>query len=333
MDEAIARHAQRVEEIAGGFRAAQVLFTACRLKLFDALADTPKSGDALAAALGTDPRATRILCDALAALGLLEKHDGLFSNAPAATACLVCDAPASRMGILLHGAQLYARWGGLFDVVRSGKPVPPEAIDPALRGDERAFAMAMADVGRASAVQTAQVVDLSSVGRLLDLGGGPGLYAVAFVRRWPSLHVVVMDTPQTLEVARENAEAAGVRDRITLRPGNFLEDDLGSGYGAVLLSNVVHIFGDETNARLVARCAAALDPGGCVIVKDFALDCDRTSPAIGALFAVNMLVNTDGGDCYTPEQVRRWFECAGLVFEAQHELAMASRLYIGRKPV
>jgi cyclopropane fatty-acyl-phospholipid synthase-like methyltransferase len=199
-----------------------------------------------------------------------------------------------------------------------------------LQGDERAFAQAMASSASLGARETARRLDLRGVRSFLDLGGGPGVYAIEAARRQGGLRAVVFDSAKTLEVARDNIERAGLADRIQTRAGDALRDDLGAGYDLILLSNVIHAYAAQDNQRLVGRAAAALAPGGRLAVKDFLLGPDRTQPARAAMFAVNMLVATEGGDCYSVSEVREWLRAAGLQPERVIRLTPPSRMVVGR---
>ena len=321
-----------VDRMASGYRACQILLTANRLGLFEQLAEGPLSTESLSSRLEADHRGTRILCDALVAEGLLERrHDG-YRNGPLVEQYLLRSSPVSRVHSLHHTAKLYERWGRLHDAVVHGRPVPDEQLDPALVGNEEQFAKAMADVGRVSAAATSKVLDLDGVDRLLDIGGGPAIYAIEFARRNPDLEVVVFDSEATLTVAESNIRAAELEDRVTCRSGNALEDELGGTYDLIFISNVVHIYSATTNRRLLGRCATALEPGGRLVIKDFLLDDDRLGPPGGAVFAVNMLVSTEGGDCYTVSEVNDWLSEHGLRFESLVDVATKSRLLISRKP-
>lgn len=324
--------AELVDSLVNGYRNAQIVFTANRLGVFAALAPRPLDTEELAAAIEAHPRGARILADALVSLGLLAKEGGRYRNAPAAEEVLLPEAPGSRCAQLLHGAKLYERWAGLYDAVRTGAPVGDERVDPRLVGDAATFARAMADVGRSSAGPTVDALDLDGAATVLDVGGGPGLYAIELARRWPRVTTTVLDTAETLVVARENVRRAGLEDRVLLRPGDAFTDELGGPYDLIFTSNFVHIFAAEANRELVARCAAALAPGGRLAIKDFFLDPDRTSPAGGALFAVNMLVSTEGGDCYTTAEMEEWLTAAGLTTESLTDLTPQSRLLVARKP-
>lgn len=323
--------AEQLDQLAAAYRGSQILFTALRLGVFEAVAEKPASAAELAPRLQADERGVRILLDALAALGLLEKIEGTYRNAPVAEEVLLAGGGASKRARYLHGARQMERWAGLFDCVRQGRPTPEEEIDPRLPTGSEAFAAAMADVGRGSAARLADALDWSGVERFLDVGGGPGVYAIELARRLPTLHAAVLDQPETAEVARETVRRAGLEERVEVIPGDAFDSDLGGPWDLVLASNLVHIYPAEANRRLVARCAAALAPGGRLAVKDFLLDADRTTPAGGALFAVNMLVSTEAGDCYTVDRVAGWMRDAGLEPEPVVELTAQSRVLLGRR--
>ncbi len=322
--------AETLDRLAAGYRGAQVLFTAVRLDLFTRLAAGERSAEEVAADLGADPRGVRILLDASTALGLLDKRDGRYRNGEIARRHLAPDAPEPKAAIVRHGARLYERWGRLYDAVLRGEPAPEAALDPRLDGGEEGFAHAMADVARASARTTVEALDLDGVATALDVGGGPGLYAIEMARARPDLVATVLDRPATLEVAGENARRAGLADRVRLRPGDALAGGFGGPYDLVFTSNVVHIYSPEDNRRLLRNAVAALAPGGRLAIKDFLLDPDRTSPPGGALFAVNMLVSTAGGASYSAEEVTGWLAGLGLAVESITDLTAQSRLLVAR---
>ncbi len=322
---------QLIDELMGGFRAAQILMTANRLGLFDLLGESEMNCELLARSLETDARATRILCDSLVGLSLLERTSGGYRNTAVALKHLLTSSPQSKAAMLNHGARLYERWGHLYDSVQRGTPVPNEVLNQELVGGKRDFAKAMADSARSSAGVTAEKLDLSQALTLLDVGGGPGLFAIEFCSRNPQLSAVIMDDVETLEVAAQNIARAGMEGRITTRPGDVFNDDLGTGYDFIFVSNLIHIYSSDDNRRLVERCASALAPEGRLGLKDFFLDNDRLGPQWSLLFAVNMLVSTEKGDCYTLEEAARWFESAHLRYEERIDLTKFSRLLVARR--
>jgi cyclopropane fatty-acyl-phospholipid synthase-like methyltransferase len=168
--------------------------------------------------------------------------------------------------------------------------------------------------------------------RMLDVGGGSGAYAIAFARASRDLRVEVFDLPTVLPIARGHIEAAGLADRITTRSGDLRTDDFGSGFDLVLLSAICHMLGPAANRNLLERCFAALSPGGRVLIQDFILEADRTSPTSAALFALNMLVGTPEGSTYTSEEYQSWLGAAGCVDVRHIRLPGPTGLIVGRRP-
>ena len=124
---------------------------------------------------------------------------------------------------------------------------------------------------------------------------------------------------------------AGLSDRVTTRVGDLNADDLGAGYDLVLISAICHMNSPAQNADLVRRAARALAPGGRVVVLDHVLEPDRTAPAPGAIFAVNMLVNTEAGGNYTEAEYFGWMRDAGLADVAHVRLPGATGLVVGTR--
>lgn len=293
--------------LARGFQESRVLLTGAELDLFTLLSREPLGVETLASRLGADPGALATLLDALAAMEVLEKREGLYRTAPGAS-CLSADAPDSIHPMLLHAAALWARWTTLTKRV-GGTPLPERAPEESLR----AFIGAMHVV---AAPQAARIVATAGVGgarRLLDAGCGPGTYAMAFLAAAPALQATLFDLPPVIEIARERLAKAGLLGRSTLVPGDFESDELPAGHDLVWLSAVIHQYSPGQNGALYARIFRSLVPGGRLLLRDYVMDSDRTNPRAGALFAVNMLVGTSGGGTYTLDEIREGLSRAGFV--------------------
>jgi 2-polyprenyl-3-methyl-5-hydroxy-6-metoxy-1,4-benzoquinol methylase len=302
MDRTQANELQAFARLWGGFRASRVILTANNLGVFERIGKGISS-PALAAALQSDPRATEILLDALASIGLLLKRKATYRLAPAAKRLLLPDSPSYQGDMLRHADTLWKNWSGLDDVVMTGRP------NRAGSRNHDAFIRAMHNnaVLRSGAVVGS--LDLRAVRRALDLGGGPGTYSIELARR--GISVTLFDLPNTLEVAQEMIRKAGARN-ITLRGGDFHDDDIGSGYDLVLVSQVLHSNSAGENIMLLGKVFDSLAPQGIVAVHEFLLNEDRASPAAAALFSVNMLVNTAEGRSYTPREMKGWLTEAGF---------------------
>jgi SAM-dependent methyltransferase len=297
--------------IARAFMESRVLLSAVELDLFSLLAEASLSADEVAARLKSDPRATTVLLDALAAMGLLEKAGDRYRATAEAGALLSADAPGSVLPMARHAAHLWTRWSRLTEIVRHG--LTPESA-PGPRGDDalRAFIGAMHVVGAPQADAVVAAVDLAGVTRILDVGGASGTYAMAFLRRAPRLRATVFDLPPVIELARERLGREGFLDRVELAAGDFYGDELPGGHDLAWLSAIIHQNSPEENRQLYARIHRALVPGGRVVIRDHVMAPSRIAPRAGALFAVNMLVGTPGGGTYTFDEIRGDLEGAGF---------------------
>lgn len=299
--------------MASGFQAAKILLVANDLQLFRHL-DSECTASEAAGRLGVDPRALELLMNALAALGLLVKSDGGFRNAPAAAEFL--SGNSYRGHIFRHIHHCWESWNDLAGVVRRGGPdlVRESVILHDEEGWNRDFIRGMDDVTRDLAPQVVAQLELSGARRLLDLGGGPGTYARAFLTQHPQLEeVTVFDLPFALAVAGERLEGFPRRGDVRLVPGDFQKDPLGNGFDAVWISQVLHSQSEAGCRMLLAKAAQALAPGGRLFVHEFLLDDSHTQPLTAALFAVHMLVMTSGGRAYCGSEVTAWMQECGLV--------------------
>ena len=302
---------EEIRDTVYAFQESRILLTAHELGLFTALGNGRHTSAGIAAQLGTDPRATDRLMNALCAMGLLEKENGRFSNSPAARACLVREGP-EYLGGLMHTVHLWDRWTTLTEAVRKGTSVSIRDVHE--RGEQwlSAFIAAMHDRAVRQAPAIVGQIDLSDVTRVLDVGGGSGAYAMAFVRAKAGISATVFDLPDVLPLTRTYIEREGLSQRVDTVPGDYLKDGLGKDFDLVFLSAIIHSNSPSENAGLIGKCARALRQGGRVVVQDFIMDEERLTPSHGALFALNMLVGTESGDTYTEAEVSGWMTAAGL---------------------
>ena len=320
----------RVNELAGGYRQSQILFTAMEAEIFGLLKE-PRTADDVAAEVGWSPRGTRMLLDGLVAIELLRKDANGYSNTPAASACLVKGAPAYQGNIIRHNRACRDAWLTLGEAVRTGTSAKPSEGERS--PDElRDFILGMANIGRMSAREIVAKVDLSPYHHVLDAGGGPASYSIAFLKPHPHMRATLFDRPEVIHIAREEVAKAELEDRFAYRSGDLIDDDIGSGYDLVLVSNIIHSMSADHSRELVAKCSAAMKSGGLLIIKDFLMDEDRAAPSFGHLFAINMLVNTAEGDTYSVSDVEEWTRDAGFIDGRVMDVAANSRLWLTRKP-
>jgi len=313
-------------QMTNAWREGRIVLTAVELDLFSAVGDGATAAE-IARRLAADPRGVACLLHALAALGLLEKRGESFHNGPVAARFLRSGSPDDRRGALLHTAALWHRWSALTECVRSGRPAPR---GPREERDTAAFIAAMQANSTQRAPALVAALDLSGVRRVLDVGGGSGGHAIALARALPEARVEVLELADVVPLTAGYVREAGVADRVTTRVGDLNADELGSGYDLVLISAICHMNGPARNADLIRRAARALAPGGRVVVLDHVLEPDRTAPLAGAIFAVNMLVNTEEGGNYTEAEYFGWMRDAGLAV-AHVRLPGPTGLIVGTK--
>lgn len=315
-----------LNDMVRAFMPSRAILTALQLDVFTSVVGGASAAEA-AKRIRTDPRATEMLLNVLVGLKLLEKADGKFQNTPAAARFFVEGSPDNHRPALMHTAHLWQTWSTLTEAVRTGTRVGVE------RGGDwtTAFIAAMDRNARERAAQVAKAVDLSGVRRMLDLGGGSGAYSIAFARAVPELRSEVLDVPEVLPLTQEYIRKAGLAERISTTPGDMLTTPLGGDYDLVLLSAICHMFSPAQNLKLFRRAYEALAPKGRLVVQDFILEADKTSPRAAALFSLNMLVGTEGGASYSEPEYDAWLRQTGFSNVRRVRLPGPSSLMIATK--
>jgi SAM-dependent methyltransferase len=326
---------ERLQAISTGFIKAKVVLAAAELKLFDITAGEGVTAAEVAAKIGGDLHGTEILLDALVAVEMLEKRDGLYRLRSDLVPILREDSPSQFVSMLRHRNRMFREWSRIEDRVRGRAPVP--ASDRELLHDadaNRNFIRAMVAASGELAPGVVDRIDLAGVRRVADLGGGPGHYAAEFASRDPGIEAWLVDLPRTLETARGIAAEWLSHERVRTLAWDFYEDpppaDLPS-FDLVFLSQVVHAESPERNRALFGRIGRLLEPGGRLVVHEFFVDPGRTTPVEAALFAVNMLAMTPGGRTYTVDEVGAWARDAGLTPVGHERISERSALAFFRR--
>lgn len=322
--------------LTGGYAESRAIQAAVSLGVFDALAAGGRDAPSVAASIHSDSRATEILLDALAAIGLLRKDGKSFSLTEISETYLAQSSPRFLGGMVFFDSSLWDAWGRLEQTVRTGKPPRPPDMFQNRAEETQRFISAMDSLvkARGDAEYLAENLDFSGVNDLLDVGSGPGTYPIQFCRRHPKLRATIFDLPATLKVSERCVAASGIQERIRMVAGDYRADPLPAGFQIVFLSNIIHGESAQTNERLMARLYDSLDPGGRILIKDHIQDESLTYPPAGAVFALLMLLTTEQGRCYSFHEVRQWLERAGFTRVSQTPLPsppFTSSLVIGEK--
>lgn len=293
-------------EAAHGYQRSMALFAALRLGLFEALAARPMSAADAARAVGADAERLGVLLDGLSAMGLLSKEGGRYRNGEVAAKWL-SGGPGSKTSILLHHLDCWTEWTGLEKKIRAGRKGRPRGGDY-----HENFIRGMDDNATERAGAVAESHPLRDGERVLDLGGGPGTYAVAWAKRYPGAEITVFDTVETLRVTRKILKEKGETGLVRLLEGDFLADRIGGPYDFIWISQILHAFPAAECLAILRKSRRALAAGGRAAVQEFLLNEDKSSPLGPALFGVHMVAVTEGGRSYTAGEVAAMMGKAGF---------------------
>lgn len=299
----------KLMRVSGAFWESFPLHAAVNLDLFTRIGEDSLSAEEIASQWSGPQRSARMLLDALAAMGLLEKREDKYSNTETAKTFLVKTSPGYMGFAVKHHQHLVAAWSKLSQAVKTGKPVRKQRRS---RSELESFLMAMHNNASGLAPMIAREIDLSGRRHLLDLGGGPGTYAIHFCNVNPGLRATVFDLPTTEPFARKTIKRFGLSSRIDFQAGDYLHDAVSGSFDIAWLSQILHSMGPEGCQTLIEKAVSVLEPGGLVMVHEFLLNDAHDGPLFPALFALNMLVNTEEGRSYSEGEVREVLTRAGV---------------------
>lgn len=295
-------------QLSGGYWSACALHAGVKIDLFShsgTLSD-------LTQVTSSDPRGLEMLLNALTALGLMEKRGVNYQPTAFAAEYLAPASPRYLGYIIMHHHHLMSGWSRLDESVRSGAPLRGPISHAGNDSERENFEMGMFNLAMQIAPRIVSKVDLHGRQRLLDLGGGPGSYAIQFCQAHPRLTATVYDLASTRPFAEKTIASFGLGDRIDFVDGDFISDDVPGGFDVAWLSHILHGEGPEGCAVILQRAVAALEPGGMLMVQEFILDNKMDGPLFPALFSLNMLLGTERGRSYSQGQLEAMMTAAGV---------------------
>ena len=324
----------RLDQMIRSYMPSRCMLTALELDIFTAVGEGANA-EQIGTKIHANARASGMLLNALVALGLLSKRGDDYKNTPESARFFVQGSKDNHRNGLLHTANIWHRWSTLTDAVRSGTRVPasrddtPEWTRNFIAGMERHAKDRAPLVVKALGAATATATSNSNVRRILDLGGGSGAYSIAFAQASPNVQCEILDIPEVVPLTAEYVRQAGVSAQVSLRTGDMLQDDFGSGYDIIMLNAICHMFSEEQNRNIFGRAHQALAPNGRLVVQDFILNPDKTGPQHATLFSLNMLVNTEAGASYSESEYTHWMKAAGFTEVCRINLPGPSSLIVG----
>ena len=325
----------RIMGLMNAFQGSAMLKAAIDLGLFTEIGAGAGTPAALAERCKASAHGIESLCDSLTVMGLLEKSGGVYSLSPDAAAFLNKASPAYMGGMagFLMAPEMMRNWSDVAAVVRRGGPeglanVAPEApIWVEFAKGMGAFA------GFTAKMMAGLIVRDGAPTKVLDIAAGHGLFGIEIAKAAAGAQVVAQDWTQVLDVARENAVAAGVADRWSALAGSAFDVPFGGGYDLVLLTNFLHHFDIETCEGVLRKSFDALAPGGRVATLEFVPNDDGVSPPLAAIFSMVMLVSTPKGKAYRFAELDAMHRAAGFTDCKLLDLPPTpQRLVVARKP-
>jgi len=297
-------------EISGAYWESCALHAAVKLGVFTIIGQDQLTGKEIAQKLDGDERGVCTLLNALTAMELLTKSHSNYANTRISGTFLSKDSPQYIGYMIMHHYHLVDSWHQLDRAVIRGAPVRVRAA--ATTEEQReSFLMGMFNLAMELAPKATKEIDLSGREHLLDMGGGPGTWAIHFCLKNPGLKATVYDLPATRPFAEQVIARFGVSNRVQFQEGNYLEDEIEGRYDVAWLSHILHGESPEDCQIIIDKAVATLKPGSLVMVHDFILNNDLAGPLFPALFSLNMLTGTKGGRSYSEEQIMDMLAKAG----------------------
>ncbi len=287
--------ADEILEMGRGFQHSSVLAAGADLDVFRLLYEQPRSAGRLAEEIGANPRATTVLLDCLAAMGLLCKDGERYHLADGIAELLVKPGAPGVLAMTRHMGSCARRWARLSEVVMTGRSPGREPGAKGPKRDLESFILAMEEISAPVADKVVADLGPPRFEHMLDLGGGPGTWTMAFLRACPSGRATLVDLPDVVPISRRRLEEEGFGDRAAAVVRDLDEDELPGGADLAFAGAIIHQYDRAENREFYRKIHRALLPGGTLLIRDVFMDEGRTRPLAGALFAINMLTACDGG--------------------------------------
>ena len=290
-------------------------------------------------ALASTPRSARDFLDALVALNVLEREDGIYRNTAVTDLYLDRSKPTYIGGILeMANARLYRFWGSLTEALRTGEPQNEskgsgeDLFGPLYADPDRLkmFLAAMSGISAGPAQAIAEQFPWGDCATFVDVGCAQGMVPVTLVRNHPHLSGYGFDLPEVKPIFEEFVTKNGLSDRVTFRAGSFFEDPLPQA-DVIIMGHILHDWDLDQKRALIASAYAALPEGGAFIVYDSIIDDERRANAFGLLMSLNMLIETTGGFDYTASECQGWLRDAGFSRTRVEALVGPTSMIIGEK--
>jgi len=300
-----------IREFASSFQKSRIILSAFELDIFTNIDESGSTNEQISNTLHLNTHASERLLNSLVSLSFLTKQGNKYFNTEDSFTFLSKKSP-EYLGGLMHSNHLWNTWSNLTQVVKTGKSAHSTEINN--RGEDWLFPFinAMHDRATKQAPSQLATINLSGINSVLDIGGGSGAFSMEFINRKPELKATVFDLPNVVPITHKFIDKEGYTSRINTATGDYTSEELPKGFDMTFLSAIIHSNSFEVNQDLIHKCYRALNLNGKIVIQDWIMNNDRTQPISGAIFAINMLVGTEAGDCFTEQEVTNMLTIAGF---------------------
>ena len=328
---------KRLMELSFAYAPPLIISAGVSNKVFDSLEDGAKTSGQVAEETGASARALRILMNALVGLDLLKKDwQGKYALTQESAAFLVSSKLGTHAGFFgTIAPQIISRWLRLSDIVREGRPAV--AVNQETEGTEF-FSQLVENIIPMSYPPAQKLGDHLKLAktkneiRVLDVGSGSGIWGIALAQKSPRVRVTAVDWAGMIPTTKRITHKFGVGDRFNYVEGDMLEANFGSGYDIATLGHILHSEGEDRSRQLLAKIFRALKSGGTIAIAEWLVNDDRTKPLPSLMFAVQMVVNTEKGDTFSFNEIKKWLEGVGFKKVRKLEAPGPSPLILATKP-
>lgn len=327
------KNTEMIMKMMDGYSSACVLGAASELDLFSVISNNSMKYEDIAKTLKANQRGVKILLDALVSIRLIEKKQDLYNIPKNLIPYLIKESPNSLLAGIRHRSNMIRGWIQLAKVVKTGNKADPSPSILGIDEDSSSFINAMHVFSTPNVKEVvSNIIDIN-YSRFLDLGGASGTWTLALLEQNPEATATIFDLPHAIDLAKKRIQNLTNKSKIDLISGDFYKVPLPQGFDMVWVSAIIHQHSRAHNRTLFKKVFNALDSKGSVIIRDIIMEPSHTSPPMGAMFAINMLVHTESGSTFTFEEVKEDLTASG--FE-KIELCMKSEdmnsLIVAYKP-
>jgi ubiquinone/menaquinone biosynthesis C-methylase UbiE len=328
---------ERLQQLGFAYAPPLIISAAVNNRVFDALDGGAKTVEQLQKETGASARGLRAITDALVGMELLKKdRQWKYSLTPESQAFLISEKPGTLAGFFGSVLPILAsRWLRLTDIVRNGRP--PVAVNQETEGTEFFSQLVetivpMSYPGAQKLADHLKVANAKEPVRVIDLAAGSGIWGIAVAQKSPQVRVTAVDWAGMIPTTKRITKKFGVRDRFDFIEGDLSEANFGTGYDVATLGHILHSEGEERSRQLLKKTLRALKSGGTIAIAEWLVNDNRTKPLPSLMFSVQMLVNTEKGDTFSFNEIKKWLEDAGFKKVRKLEAPGPSPLILATKP-